>query len=182
MIRRIAVWRRLLMISLGANWIACCAKGKPMANSRAKGSGGEREVAAILHDQIGLVFKRDLEQYRSADRGDLLCVDMDFPLVIEVKRYAKGGETPRGAWWDQCCKAATAAHKWPLLVWRYDRMDWRWRLPAALLTRLGHPINFRGVPDETELDWSYAVEMDTRTAMTLIREVLAHAPTIRNPR
>jgi Holliday junction resolvase len=182
MIHRIAVWRRLLMISLGANWIACCAKGKPMANSRAKGSGGEREVAAILHDQLGLAFKRDLEQYRSADRGDLLCVDMDFPLVIEVKRYAKGGETPRGAWWDQCCKAATAAHKWPLLVWRYDRMDWRWRLPVALITRLGHPLNFRGVPDDTELDWSYAVEMDTRTAMTLIREVLAHAPTIRNPR
>ena len=137
-----------------------------MANSRTKGSGGEREVAAILHDQLGLTFKRDIEQYRQADRGDLLCVDMDFPMVIEVKRYAKGGETPRGAWWDQCCKAATAADKWPLLVWRYDRMDWRWRLPAALVQRLNDKPDY-------SLDWSYAVEMDTRTAMTLIREVLA---------
>lgn len=150
-----------------------------MTNPRTKGRSGEYEVQAILQDELGLTFKRDIEQFRQADRGDLLCVDMDFPAVVEVKRYAKGGETPRGAWWDQVCKAATAADKWPLLAWRYDRADWRWRLPAAVLVRLGHPLNFRGVADDAELDWSYAVEMDTRTAMTLIREVLANAPTVR---
>ena len=146
-----------------------------MVNSRTKGRSGEYEIRDILFDQLGLTFKRDIEQFRQADRGDLLCVDMDFPAVIEVKRYAKGGETPRGAWWDQCCKAATAAGKWPLLVWRFDRMDWRWRLPAQVLIDLGHPHGNIGMREDVTLDWGYAVEMDTETCMTIIREVLAHA-------
>jgi hypothetical protein len=146
-----------------------------MVNSRVKGRSGEYEIRDILDAELGLTFKRDIEQFRQADRGDLLCVDMDFPAVIEVKRYAKGGETPRGAWWDQCCKAATAAGKWPLLVWRFDRMDWRWRLPAQVLIDLGHPHGNIGMREDVTLDWGYAVEMDTHTAMTLIREVLAHA-------
>jgi hypothetical protein len=146
-----------------------------MVNSRVKGRSGEYEIRDILDAELGLTFKRDIEQFRQADRGDLLCVDMDFPAVIEVKRYAKGGETPRGAWWDQCCKAATAAGKWPLLVWRFDRMDWRWRIPAQVLIDLGHPHGNIGMREDVTLDWGYAVEMDTRTAMTLIREVLAHA-------
>jgi hypothetical protein len=151
-----------------------------MVNSRTKGRSGEYEIRDILFEELGLTFKRDIEQFRQADRGDLLCVDMDFPAVIEVKRYAKGGETPRGAWWDQCCKAATAAGKWPLLVWRFDRMDWRWRLPAQVLIDLGHPHGCSQMPEDATLDWGYAVEMDTRTAMTIIREVLAHASEIRD--
>ena len=143
-----------------------------MVNSRAKGSSAEREVAAILFDDLGLTFKRDLEQYRSADRGDLLCADMDFPAVIEVKRFAKGVQA-RPAWWDQVCKAARAADKWPLLVYRYDRQDWRWRMPAAVLVAMGRQINYRGAKKDAELDWNYAVEMDQRTCMTLLREVLA---------
>ena len=151
-----------------------------MVNSRNKGRSGEYEIRDILDAELGLTFKRDIEQFRQADRGDLLCVDMDFPAVIEVKRYAKGGETPRGAWWDQCCKAATAAGKWPLLVWRFDRMDWRWRIPAQVLIDLGHPHGNIGMRDEVTLDWGYAVEMDTRTAMTIVREVLAHASEVRD--
>ena len=151
-----------------------------MVNSRTKGRSGEYEIRDILFEELGLTFKRDIEQFRQADRGDLLCVDMDFPAVIEVKRYAKGGETPRGAWWDQCCKAATAAGKWPRLVWRFDRMDWRWRLPAQVLIDLGHPHGCSQMPEDATLDWGYAVEMDTRTAMTIIREVLAHASEIRD--
>jgi hypothetical protein len=151
-----------------------------MVNSRTKGRSGEYEIRDILFDELGLTFKRDIEQFRQADRGDLLCVDMDFPAVIEVKRYAKGGETPRGAWWDQCCKAATAAGKWPLLVWRFDRMDWRWRVPAQVLIDLGHPHGNVGMREDVTLDWGYAVEMDTHTAMTIIREVLAHASEVRD--
>jgi len=143
-----------------------------MVNSRAKGSSAEREVAAILFNELGLTFKRDLEQYRSADRGDLLCADMDFPAVIEVKRFAKGVQA-RPAWWDQVCKAARAADTWPLLVYRYDRQDWRWRMPAAVLVAMGRQINYRGAKKDAELDWNYAVEMDQRTCMTLLREVLA---------
>jgi hypothetical protein len=151
-----------------------------MVNSRAKGRSAEYEIRDILFAELGLTFKRDIEQFRQADRGDLLCVDMDFPAVIEVKRYAKGGETPRGAWWNQCCKAATTADKWPLLVWRYDRMDWRWRMPAQVLIDLGHLHGCSQMPEGAQLDWNYAVEMDTETCMTIIREVLAHAAQVRD--
>ena len=144
-----------------------------MTNSRVKGRGAEYEVARILDIELGLRFKRDVEQYRQADRGDLLCVDMDFPAVIEVKRFAKGVQV-KPAWWDQVTKAAKAANKWPLLVYRYDRQDWRWRFPASVLIELGKPVNYLGANPYSELDWNYAVEMDTRTAMTLIRELLAH--------
>lgn len=144
-----------------------------MVNSRVKGSTAEREVAAILFDWLGLTFKRDLEQYRSADRGDLLCDEMDFPAVIEVKRYAKGTQAqPR--WWGQVCKASKTAGKWPLLVYRYDRQDWRWRMPAQALVDLGIGINYRGARPDAEYDWAYAVEMDTRTAMTFLREMISN--------
>ena len=150
-----------------------------MVNSRVKGSSFERAVATCLLESLGLKFQRDLEQWRSGDRGDLLCVDMDFPAVVECKAYAKG-TSAKPAWWDQVCKAATAANKWPLLVYKYDRQPWRWRLPAQVLIDLGHPHGNKGMRDDVTLDWGYAVEMDTDTCMTLIREVLAHASEIRD--
>ena len=53
--------------------------------------GGEREIIAILTDELGgnangLTFQRDINQYRQSDLGDIICNDPDFPFVIEVKR------------------------------------------------------------------------------------------------
>ena len=142
-----------------------------MVNSRAKGASAEREVAAMLAEHIGLTFKRDLEQYRASDHGDLVC-DEPFPFVIEVKRY-KTGCAAQPAWWDQVCRAAQSVDKWPLLVWRYNRQPWRWRLPAQVLIELGCQQGNQKMRDDATLDWNYAVEMDTHTAMTLIREAMA---------
>ncbi len=147
-----------------------------MVNSRAKGSHFERSVATCLLEGLGLLFKRDLEQYRQGDRGDLICQDMDFPFVIECKAYQRGTAV-KPAWWDQVRAAAKAAGKLPLLVYKYDRAQWRWRMPAQVLIDLGHPHGNHDMADDAQLDWNYAVEMDTRTAMTLIREVLAHRDT-----
>ena len=161
-----------------------------MVNSRAKGSQFERNVATCLLEELGLLFQRDLEQYRQDDRGDLICVDMiNFPFIIECKAWAKGNEA-KPAWWSQVCKAAKAhthrrmltddsdvGRKVPLLVYKYDRAPWRWRMPAQVLIDLGHPHGNHDMADDAQLDWGYAVEMDTVTAMTLIREVLAHRDT-----
>jgi hypothetical protein len=46
-------------------------------------------------------------------------------------------------------------------------------MPAAVLVEMGRQINYRGAKKDAELDWNYAVEMDQRTCMTLLREVLA---------
>lgn len=143
-----------------------------MVNSRNKGVRGEMEIRDIYLKELGLNFKRDIEQYRSADHGDLICTDMDFPFVTEIKLYAKGyGIQP--AWWDQVCAAAAADHKLPLLVYRYDRLPWRWRFPVAAIVGMGDFVPTGDIAEQ--YDWRYAMECDTTTAMMVIREHLADA-------
>ena len=147
-----------------------------MVNGRQKGAAAEREVAKLLFDELGLSFKRDLEQYRAADHGDLIC-DEPFPFVIEVKRY-KTGCAPQPAWWDQVCAAAKSAGLLPMLVYKYNHQQWKWRMPAEAVMRAGLPHGCSTMREDAELDWNYAVEMDTRTAMMLVRELLTHAPEV----
>ena len=49
---------------------------------RHKGAAFEREVAGLLLNELGIKFKREIEQYRQSDLGDLRPVDSDFPFVI----------------------------------------------------------------------------------------------------
>jgi len=93
-------------------------------NSRNKGSSFERAVASELHLLLGINFKRDLDQYRQRDRGDLIADDEAFPFVIECKRYASGNGC-KPAWWAQASKAALEAQKFPAVVFRYDRQPIR---------------------------------------------------------
>jgi hypothetical protein len=143
---------------------------KSVVNGRQKGAGAEREIAKLLFDELGLSFKRDLEQYRAAEHGDLIC-DEPFPFCIEVKRYGTGcAAQPK--WWDQACAAARACDKLPLLVYRYNRQPWKWRMPAEAVMRAGQPHGNMGMREDARLDWNYAVEMDTVTAMLITRELL----------
>lgn len=141
-----------------------------MVNGRQKGAAAEREIAKLLFDELGMTFKRDLEQYRAADHGDLIC-DEPFPFVIEVKRY-KTGCAAQPAWWDQVCSAAQVCHKLPLLVYKYNHQQWKWRMPAEAVMRAGLPHGCSTMREDAELDWNYAVEMDTLTAMMIVRELL----------
>lgn len=142
-----------------------------MVNSRNKGASFERELAKILLDELGLTFKRDIEQYRASDHGDLICTDMpDFPFSIEAKRYRAGyGIQP--AWWTQCCDAALATNKLPLLVYKYDRLPIRWRFPVAAIVGMADFVPTGDIAEQ--YDWRYAVECDQQTAMMIIREHLA---------
>ena len=141
-----------------------------MVNGRQKGAAAEREIAKLLLDELGMTFKRDLEQYRAADHGDLIC-DEPFPFVIEVKRY-KAGCAPQPAWWDQVCAAAKSAGLLPMLVYKYNHQQWKWRMPAEAVMRAGLPHGCSTMREGAELDWGYAVEMDTRTCMMIVRELL----------
>lgn len=103
-----------------------------MPNSRNKGATFEREIAKLLHDDLGIGFKRDIEQYRAADHGDLIPEDPDFPFVVECKRYAKGtGCAPD--WWAQAQRAADAAGKLPCVIYKYDRREIRCVVPFTAL-------------------------------------------------
>lgn len=96
-----------------------------MANSRNKGAAFEREMAQELHKMLGVNFKRDLDQYRQRDRGDLIA-DRAFPFLIECKRHARGGFLQ--AWWDQAYRAALETGQRPAVIYRFDRQPVRVRV------------------------------------------------------
>ena len=97
-----------------------------MLSSRAKGMRGERLVAGEYLEHMGIRLKRDLEQTRFADRGDLIPNgDFDWPFCIEVKTYGKLNVTHQPNWWQQVSKAADAQNLMPVLWYKYGRRDWR---------------------------------------------------------
>lgn len=100
------------------------------AHSRNKGAAFERHIAQELLDRLGITFKRDLEQYRAADHGDLIPDDPAFPFVIECKRYATG-TTCVAAWKAQAVAAARAGSKRPAVIFRFDRQDTRVAVPLS---------------------------------------------------
>lgn len=128
---------------------------------RLKGAQFEREIASVLFDLIGIRFKRDLEQYRTADRGDLVADNDEFPFSIECKRYASG-TTARKKWWEQCCNAARGQAKWPALIYRFDRCDTIVRVPLDVLL--------------SQNDWNAYVEMSIETFSLLASEKMGEKP------
>ena len=128
-----------------------------MVNGRNKGAAFEREIAKMLFDELGVGFKRDIEQYRAADHGDLICDDPTFPFSLELKRYAQG-YTFRKDWWQQCRKAAEAHGKEPALVYKYDRQPIQVVLRMAFITQ------------DDSYDESMLLVTDWDTFMQIVRE------------
>lgn len=90
-----------------------------MTNGRVKGANFERELARMIYDELGIETKRDLEQYRASDHGDLIGLD---GWTIEAKRYANNaGGNFKPEWWKQVTTAANAAGEQPVLIYKYDR-------------------------------------------------------------
>lgn len=138
------------------------------SKSRNKGRGYEYEIANELFDRLGLNFIRELDQTREKHLGDLRTEDMNFPFVIECKRY-KSGVSPE--WWDQVCAAASIAGKFPLLFYRLDRQSTRVRMPIQVLRELDYYAPNRDYAEE--IDWRYACEVDMHTACYIIRDFIA---------
>ncbi len=107
---------------------------KPKINSRAKGASFERAVALELELLTGVSFKRDIEQYRAADHGDLIPSDPAWPFVVECKAYAEGTGC-KAAWIEQATKAAVAVGKLPAVVYKYNRRPIRVSMPMYAIAR-----------------------------------------------
>jgi hypothetical protein len=103
-----------------------------MVNSRDKGTRGEYAVIKLIEELLGIKLKRDVEQYRQADRGDLILAEdgADWPFCVEVKSYSGLSVTHRPAWWQQVEKASAAHGLIPVLFYKYDRYEWRVVLKA----------------------------------------------------
>ena len=128
-----------------------------MVNGRNKGAAFEREVCKMLHADLGATFKRDIEQYRAADHGDIICDDPSFPFTLELKRYANG-YTYQKAWWTQVEKAAQAAGKEPVLIYKYDRQD------IVVVMRLAFLMQEEAYdPYKVKLDWDGFMQIARET-------------------
>lgn len=132
-----------------------------MVNGRNKGASFEREVAKMLFDELGVSFKRDLEQYRAGDHGDLIPDDDAFPFTLELKRYADGPVGGVASWWDQVCRAAKREQKLPALIYKYDRKPIRCVLPLAAIMHDHH---------------GYVIEVSFATFCYITREIMNDIP------
>ena len=83
---------------------------------RAKGAGGERELAALLSENLGFVVKRNLGQAR--DGQDDLTVAQ---FRIEVKRQ----ERLQIDKWCEQVEACAAVGEVPVLAYRRNGQPWR---------------------------------------------------------
>ena len=105
-----------------------------MTNSRNKGAAFERAIAKDLFLLTGINFKRDLEQYRSQDHGDLIADCEAWPFVIECKAYASG-KSCRDAWKAQATAAAVAVGKMPCVVYKFNNCPVRVAVPWVVMSK-----------------------------------------------
>lgn len=94
--------------------------------SRNKGAAGERELAKILADELGVEVKRKLGQAR--DGGDDIQVGK---YRLEVKRR----EALRLDDWCEQIQAAAGPGEWPVVVYRRNGQPWRAVVPLDLLIK-----------------------------------------------
>lgn len=117
-----------------------------MTNGRNKGASWERTVASMIKESLNADVKRDLEQYRSGDRGDLIGLD---GFVIECKRYkmANGGHYHQD-WWNQVVNAADSQGCHPALIYKYDRAE-----PKVVVRLSFLNSEYEGKPDTVTISF-----------------------------
>ena len=105
-------------------------------NSRNKGANGERELARLIRDHLGVRLVRNLEQSRRGGHDLIPHPDESGPVAswlaryaFECKRHSRATPHLLKGWWAQTSTQAEAVGLVPCLCYRQDRMDWRVVLP-----------------------------------------------------
>ena len=85
---------------------------------RTKGAAGERELFALLTEQLGVSVTRNLTQTRGGGADAL-----DVPgWAIECKRQEA---LSIASWWSQATRQAEQTGRKPALFYRQSRRPWR---------------------------------------------------------
>jgi hypothetical protein len=95
------------------------------AMQRNKRATGERELFALLSNELGFIVRRGLGAARD---GGPDCVDVPG-WAIECKRC----ETWSGSFWNQATAQADATNRKPALFWRQSRKPWAVMVDVAAL-------------------------------------------------
>jgi len=108
------------------------------SHSRRKGTQAERQLARAIHDELGVLLVRNLEQSRRGGHDLIPHPDATGPVAdalaryaFEVKRYARATPALLRAWWAQTCTQAEQVQLTPALAYREDRQDWQVVLPLS---------------------------------------------------
>ena len=88
------------------------------ASQRNKGAAAERELFALLTEQLGVTVTRNLTQTRGGG-ADSLNVE---GWAIEVKRQEA---LSIASWWTQTQRQADDLSRKPILFYRQSRKPWR---------------------------------------------------------
>ena len=124
------------------------------ASQRRKGQSGERELFALLSEELGTIVRRNVDQARAGGADGL-----EIPgWAIEVKRQETRSWLP--AWWVQAHDQAFALGRHPILFYRASRQPWRAVVGLDLLA----PTIFAGKASVAEIGF--------KAACLLIRESL----------
>ena len=115
-----------------------------MTNSRNKGASFERQIAQALDLLTGIRFARNLEQVRAIDHCDLVPDNAAWPFSCELKRYASG-HACRPEWKAQATRAAEKTGRFPVVIFKFDRLDIRCAVP---MRAIAHAFGGRSDCDE----------------------------------
>ena len=127
------------------------------ALSRSKGARFEREVAKMLFAELGITFKRKLDQYQERGLEDLKPSDPAFPFIVECKHANRW----QSAWWEQA-KGASRQGFYPALIFRLTGKSIVVRVPVAAVSEAAGGDALPG--------WC---EVDLGTFCTIARELMA---------
>ena len=124
-------------------------------NIRAKGQGGEREVAQALNSIIRSVLERhgvpipdrDIVQ-RNQNQSAVGGGDLSncFGICPEIKRQE---QLAINTWWAQCEKSALANNEVPVLIFRQNGKKWR----VVMYCEIALCEGMAGVKTRCEITW-----------------------------
>lgn len=141
-----------------------------MIDQRNKGRRNEMIVRDLYFDDMGAPLKRELQQVRTGQLGDLVPDgDFDWPFTIEVKsRSAKMLNVVHSPdWWKQTTQAAEAAGNKPVLWYKFDRREWR------VVMLLQDVVNAFNEDHTLTLQRAATLTMSPFTHFYIAREILA---------
>lgn len=101
--------------------------------SRDKGARGEREICALLRDNLGGDYNRLLKQYQQGQLADI--EQLVGPYSLEVKNCAT---LNLKTWWHQAVAAADKRGAVPCLAYKITRAGWRFVIPMPQAWISGH--------------------------------------------
>ena len=139
--------------------------------SKRSGASFEREIAHLLHDELGIKFQRNLEQTQTKGLSDLTPDDKSFPFVIECKIRGKDdfGVHTFTHWWNQAHNAASLENYiLPSVIYRIKgqkRINTKAIVPYSSIV-----WGELGTPSENNTDWC---QITFERFCKLCREIMA---------